>query len=148
LPLARLVSLTRVRKLPIRSTVLRHLPPTTPCSIISRKCISTICGTAPTRLLAWLMSAYISTTIIPITTRTSWRLAAVVFGVAGLLVGIDRGFIDRAQGVARLTKIVGYLAKADRFHGMWPHWLHAATGKVKPFGREGTMGETSSRVLS
>jgi hypothetical protein len=63
------------------------------------------------------------------------------FGVAGLLVGIDRGFIDRAQGVARLTKIVGYLAKADRFHGMWPHWLHAATGKVKPFGQKDDGGD-------
>ena len=38
------------------------------------------------------------------------------FGVAGLLVGIDRGFINRSDGVARLTKIVNYLSTADRFH--------------------------------
>ena len=37
------------------------------------------------------------------------------FGVAGLLVGIDRGFINRSDGVARLTKIVNYLSTADRF---------------------------------
>lgn len=63
------------------------------------------------------------------------------FGVAGLLVGIDRGFISRAEGVARLTKIVDYLAKADRFHGMWPHWLYGSTGKVKPFGQKDDGGD-------
>ncbi|WP_036877806.1 glucoamylase family protein [Xylanibacter oryzae] len=63
------------------------------------------------------------------------------FGVAGLLVGIDRGFINRADGVARLTKIVNYLSKADRFHGMWPHWLYGPTGKVKPFGQKDDGGD-------
>lgn len=56
------------------------------------------------------------------------------FGIAGLIVGIDRGFIDRAAGVKRLQKIADYLERADRFHGMWPHWLYGPTGKVKPFG--------------
>lgn len=43
------------------------------------------------------------------------------FGIAGLLVGIDRGFISREEGVERLHKIADYLAAADRFHGVWPH---------------------------
>ena len=42
------------------------------------------------------------------------------FGIAGLLVAIERNFINREEGVARLTKIVDYLAKADRFHGVLP----------------------------
>jgi hypothetical protein len=63
------------------------------------------------------------------------------FGVAGLLVGIDRGFIGRQEGVARLTKIVDYLGKADRFHGAWPHWLYGPTGKVKPFGTKDDGGD-------
>lgn len=63
------------------------------------------------------------------------------FGVAGLLVGIDRGFISRTDGVARLTKIVNYLSTADRFHGMWPHWLYGSTGKVKPFGTKDDGGD-------
>jgi hypothetical protein len=58
------------------------------------------------------------------------------FGIAGLLVGIQRGFIPRQEGVDRLTKIVDYLAHADRFHGVWPHWLYGPTGKVKPFGHK------------
>ena len=39
------------------------------------------------------------------------------FGIAGLLVGIERGFIPREEGVKRLTKIADYLKRADRFHG-------------------------------
>lgn len=63
------------------------------------------------------------------------------FGVAGLLVAIERKFIDREEGVERLTKIVDYLAKADRFHGVWPHWLHGPSGKVKPFGAKDDGGD-------
>jgi hypothetical protein len=37
------------------------------------------------------------------------------FGIAGLLVAIERNFINREEGVARLTKIVDYLAKADQY---------------------------------
>ena len=63
------------------------------------------------------------------------------FGIAGLLVGIDRGFIDRKAGVERFQKIVSYLARADRFHGVWPHWLYGPTGKVKPFGQKDNGGD-------
>ncbi|MGL4519899.1 MAG: glucoamylase family protein [Phocaeicola sp.] len=63
------------------------------------------------------------------------------FGLAGLIVGIERGFITRAEGVARFEKIVDYLAKADRFHGVWPHWIDGPTGKVKPFGQKDNGGD-------
>lgn len=55
------------------------------------------------------------------------------FGVMVILVGIERGFISRAEGFAHLRKNVDWLTKADRFHGAWPHWMHGETGKVKPF---------------
>lgn len=55
------------------------------------------------------------------------------FGVAGLVAAADRGFITRSQAVERLRKIVGFLGRADRFHGVWPHWLDGTTGRVKPF---------------
>jgi hypothetical protein len=63
------------------------------------------------------------------------------FGVMAILVGIERGFITRQQGVQRLEKIVSFLEKADRFHGAWPHWLNGETGKVKPFGRKDNGGD-------
>ena len=52
------------------------------------------------------------------------------FGIAGLIVAIERGFISRNDGVKRLYKIADYLDSADRIHGMWPHWLYGKTGKV------------------
>ena len=57
------------------------------------------------------------------------------FGVMAILVGIERNFITRNQGRERLEKIVGFLEKADRFHGAWPHWWNGETGKVQPFSR-------------
>lgn len=68
------------------------------------------------------------------------------FGLMAILVGIERKFITREEGVERLTKLVGFLEKADRFHGAWPHWLNGETGKVKPFGQKddgGDLVETS-----
>ena len=55
------------------------------------------------------------------------------FGLMALVVGMDRGFITRQEGVARITKIVGFLETCDRYHGAWPHWLSGSTGKVIPF---------------
>lgn len=55
------------------------------------------------------------------------------FGIMAILVGIQRGFISRDEGFAHLRKSVDWLAKADRFHGAYPHWLNGETGKVKPF---------------
>ena len=63
------------------------------------------------------------------------------FGIAGLVVAMERGFITRDQGVERLTKIVDFLERADRFHGVWPHWLYGPTGKVKPFGQKDNGGD-------
>lgn len=63
------------------------------------------------------------------------------FGVAGLITAIDRGFIPREEGVDRLMKIVDYLGKADRFHGVWPHWIDGPTGKVVPFGEKDNGGD-------
>ena len=55
------------------------------------------------------------------------------FGVMALTVGVDRGFITRQQGVERMLKITRFLNKADRFHGVWPHFLDGRTGKVFPY---------------
>lgn len=55
------------------------------------------------------------------------------FGVMAILVGIERKFITRQQGFERLIKLVDWLEKADRFHGVWPHWMNGETGEVKPF---------------
>lgn len=58
------------------------------------------------------------------------------FGVMAILSGIERGFITRQEGFGRLKKIVNFLESADRFYGVWPHWLDGETGRVKPFSKK------------
>ncbi len=63
------------------------------------------------------------------------------FGVMAMLVGIERGFISREQGLERLEKILSFLERADRFHGVWPHWWNGETGKVEPFSKKDNGGD-------
>lgn len=58
------------------------------------------------------------------------------FGVMALLTAADRGFVTREQAAGRLLKIVRFLAKADRYHGAWSHFLDGRTGKtIAYFGK-------------
>ncbi len=68
------------------------------------------------------------------------------FGLMTLLVGIERNFINKVDAVSRLTTMLDFLEKADRFHGAWPHWIDGNTKKVIPFGSDddgGDLVETS-----
>jgi hypothetical protein len=69
------------------------------------------------------------------------------FGIGALIVGVDRGFITRAQGIERLTKIVTFLEHAQRYHGAWSHYMDGSTGKTMPvfgmFDNGGDLVETS-----
>lgn len=55
------------------------------------------------------------------------------FGVMSIVAGVHRGFITRQQGVDRLLQLVSFLQFADRFHGVFPHWMNGKTGTVHPF---------------
>jgi hypothetical protein len=55
------------------------------------------------------------------------------FGIMAIIAGIEREYVTRSEGVDRLEQIVNFLREADRFHGVWPHWLNGKTGKVRPF---------------
>lgn len=71
------------------------------------------------------------------------------FGVMAILVGIERNFITREQGLERFERIVRFLETADRFHGAWPHWWQGETGKVYPFSKYddgGDLVETSFMI--
>jgi len=54
-------------------------------------------------------------------------------GLIGILGGIERSWISREEARLRFEKMIGFLEKADRWNGIWPHWLDGKTGKVKPF---------------
>jgi hypothetical protein len=55
------------------------------------------------------------------------------FGAMALIVGMERGFITRAQGLERLDRMLSFLETCERFHGVWPHWLDGSNGKTIPF---------------
>lgn len=63
------------------------------------------------------------------------------FGLMAILVGIERGFITRQQGIERFVKIIDFLGQADRFHGAWAHWMDGNTGKVIPFSAKDNGGD-------
>lgn len=56
------------------------------------------------------------------------------FGIMSIPVAINRSFITRAQGLARMQTMVAFLKNtAQKFHGAFPHWLNGTTGAVVPF---------------
>ncbi len=56
------------------------------------------------------------------------------FGIMTIPVGISRNFITRAEGLARMQKIVGFLKNtAVKVKGAFPHWLNGTTGAIIPF---------------
>ncbi|MDR5589539.1 glucoamylase family protein [Christiangramia sediminicola] len=63
------------------------------------------------------------------------------FGLMGIVVGMERGFIPRDSAVARLNKIADFLDAAPRFHGAWSHWLNGETGDVQAFGEKDNGGD-------
>ncbi|MDP4262765.1 MAG: glucoamylase family protein [Bacteroidota bacterium] len=55
------------------------------------------------------------------------------FGIMAIPVAISRNFITRAEGLARMQKIAGFLkTMPPRFHGAFSHWMNGTTGAVVP----------------
>ncbi|MDR2339185.1 MAG: beta-glucosidase [Deltaproteobacteria bacterium] len=62
-------------------------------------------------------------------------LSGTGFGMATLVVAVDRGWVTREMAVERLLKITGFLTRNSRpeWHGAFPHWLNGATGEPFDF---------------
>lgn len=58
------------------------------------------------------------------------------FGLMALIVSAERGWLPRGAVIARLNRIVGFLAAADRFHGVFPHFMDGETGRTIPFSEK------------
>ena len=68
------------------------------------------------------------------------------FGTMAMLVGAQRGFLPRAQVLERIHTIVTFLSRAETYHGVFPHFLHGATGAAIEFSAKddgGDLVETS-----
>jgi len=60
------------------------------------------------------------------------------FGLMAVIVGVERGFVSRAEAADRILKILTFLDdQAARYYGVWAHWLNGATGETIPFGGSG-----------
>lgn len=71
------------------------------------------------------------------------------FGLMALIVGMERNFITRAEGLERINTILSFLESSDRFHGAWSHWIDGSSGDVVPFSPNdngGDLVETSFLV--
>ncbi|WP_425555652.1 glucoamylase family protein [Flavivirga amylovorans] len=79
--------------------------------------------------------------IYPTSPKNTVTIGGSGFGVMAILVGVKREFITREQARERLYKIVSFLETADKFHGVWPHWLNGETGKVLPFSKKDNGGD-------
>ena len=68
---------------------------------------------------------------------TNVTLGGSGFGVMSIIVGIERGFITRQEGVDRWETITNFLENnAATFHGAWPHWMNGNTGAVNKFSEQ------------
>ncbi len=63
------------------------------------------------------------------------------FGIMGILVGIENGYITRSEGANRIIKIISFLQYAEKFHGVFPHWMNGRTGKIVPFSQYDNGGD-------
>ncbi len=63
------------------------------------------------------------------------------FGISAMVVAANRGFVSRTDATTRLLKITDFLLKANRFHGVFPHWMDGITGKVVPFSQYDNGGD-------
>jgi hypothetical protein len=50
------------------------------------------------------------------------------FGIMAIVVGADRHFVTHNEALDRMLQITRFLEHADRFHGVWPHFLSGKTG--------------------
>ncbi|GAC1425176.1 MAG: glucoamylase family protein [Chitinophagaceae bacterium] len=58
------------------------------------------------------------------------------FGVMSVIVATERKWIARDSAARFLLKMVNFLAKANSYHGVFPHWLNGETGVTIPFSRK------------
>lgn len=72
------------------------------------------------------------------------------FAIMAMIVAVSRGWITRDAAVVRLERMLSALERAERHHGVFPHFLDGATGMTIPFGPQddgGDLVETSFLMM-
>jgi hypothetical protein len=55
------------------------------------------------------------------------------FGIMAMIAGTERGWLTRSDALKNVGRIVGFLETADKYHGVFPHFMDGRTGKTIPF---------------
>lgn len=63
------------------------------------------------------------------------------FGVMATIVAAERKWVTRDTAAGRILRLVKFLLKADKYHGVFPHWLNGETGKTIPFSSKDDGGD-------
>ncbi|MER9578259.1 beta-glucosidase [Mesorhizobium sp. M0189] len=58
------------------------------------------------------------------------------FGIAAIIVAVERGWIDRTVALLRLHGMLDFLENSPRYHGVFPHFINGRTGATIPFRRK------------
>lgn len=69
------------------------------------------------------------------------------FGALAVIVACERGWVTRAQAVARFTSMLDCLERATCYHGMYPHFARGDTGATIPFSRKDDGGDLVETAL-
>ncbi len=72
------------------------------------------------------------------------------FGIMAMIAGVSRGFLSFSHVRERLERIITFLAQAERYHGVFPHFLHGGTGRTIAFSPKddgGDLVETSFLMM-
>ncbi|MBY3381819.1 glucoamylase family protein [Rhizobium laguerreae] len=62
-------------------------------------------------------------------------IGGVGFGALAIVIGVERRWITRSEGLARLSAILGHLGGTERFRGAFPHFIDGDTGRAIPFSK-------------
>ncbi|MEO1016543.1 MAG: glucoamylase family protein [Pseudomonadota bacterium] len=63
------------------------------------------------------------------------------FGIMALIVGVARGWLDRAETAERLNALTQFLATSPTYHGVFPHFMNGDTGTTIPFMQRDNGGD-------
>ncbi|MFZ1108926.1 MAG: glucoamylase family protein [Rhodomicrobium sp.] len=63
------------------------------------------------------------------------------FGIMAILVAAERGWIARSEALDRISAIVRHLEAAERYNGVFPHYMDGCTGKEVAFWADNAGGD-------
>lgn len=63
------------------------------------------------------------------------------FGVMAMIAGAERGFLPKAEVIARIDRITRFLDAAPRYRGAFAHWMNGETGETFAFSENDIGGD-------